>query len=274
MAHRPNSRARPSKSTDLVITDPPFGDNIFYSDLSNFFHVWLRLPLRLEYPELFEPTQTPNAQEALAPRVLSGEEANDHYKVRLTACWIEACRVLKDGGLLAFTFHHSEDAQWAIVLESLFDAGFLLEQTFPIASDEQKGEGGQFGAKEPNTTSSMSAESDSAQPKAVSWAKMRQWVKADLSRLKLLLAAYKANELSDADVPGHPSRQGVGVLQSSLWPSFYVRGSTTVNSPRTGWNQSIARRGHGRGKRQPAVHRSAGCIPILAAFHSQAIEKG
>jgi hypothetical protein len=30
-------------SIDLVITDPPFGDNIFYSDLANFFHVWLRL---------------------------------------------------------------------------------------------------------------------------------------------------------------------------------------------------------------------------------------
>ena len=26
---------------DLVITDPPFGDNIFYSDLSNFFYAWL-----------------------------------------------------------------------------------------------------------------------------------------------------------------------------------------------------------------------------------------
>ena len=135
------------RSFDLVITDPPFGDNIFYSDLSNFFHAWLRLPLRHEYPELFGPTKTPNAQEALAPRLLPEDDANEYYRVRLTACWAEACRVLKDGGLLAFTFHHSEDSQWAIVLKSLFEAGFLLEQTFPIASDEQKGEGGQFGAK-------------------------------------------------------------------------------------------------------------------------------
>src|SRR5258708_37454973 len=40
------------RSFDLVITDPPFGDNVFYSDLSNFFHVCLRLPLQHEYPEL------------------------------------------------------------------------------------------------------------------------------------------------------------------------------------------------------------------------------
>ncbi len=187
-------------SFDLVITDPPFGDNIFYSDLSNFFHAWLRLPLRHDYPDLFEQAKTPNAQEALAPRLLSDDEANEYYKVRLTGCWIEACRVLKDGGLLAFTFHHSEDEQWAIVLESLFDAGFILEQTFPIASDEQKGEGGQFGAKGTEYDIIHVCRKRLAEPSAVSWAKMRQWVKAELSRLKLLLAAYKASELSEADI--------------------------------------------------------------------------
>lgn len=185
---------------DLVITDPPFGDNIFYSDLSNFFHAWLRLPLRHDYPELFEPTKTPNAQEALAPRMLSKDEANEYYKVRLTACWGEACRVLKDGGLLAFTFHHSEPAQWAIVLESLFEAGFLLEQTFPIASDEQKGEGGQFGAKGTEYDIIHVCRKRLEEPTPVSWAKMRQWVKAEFGRLKALLAAYKASELSDADI--------------------------------------------------------------------------
>lgn len=185
------------QSLDLVITDPPFGDNIFYSDLSNFFHAWLRLSLRHKYPELFEPTKTPNAQEALAPRLLAEQDANEYYKVRLTACWAEACRVLKDGGLLAFTFHHSEDSQWAIVLESLFDAGFLLEQTFPVASDENKGS---VGAKGTEYDIIHVCRKRLADPMPVSWAKMRQWVKTELSRLKSLLAAYKASELSDADI--------------------------------------------------------------------------
>jgi putative DNA methylase len=108
--------------------------------------------------------------------------------------------VLKDGGLLAFTFHHSEDSQWAIVLESLFDAGFLLEQTFPIASDEQKGEGGQFGAKGTEYDIIHVCRKRLAEPQPVSWAKMRQWVKAELVRLKGLLAAYKSRQLSDADI--------------------------------------------------------------------------
>lgn len=185
---------------DLVITDFPFGDNIFYSDLANFFHAWLRLPLRKEYPELFGPEKTPSAQEALAPRLLSENEANEHYRVRLMACWMEANRVLKDGGILAFTFHHSEDAQWAVVLSSLFEAGFILEQTYPIASDEMKGQGGQFGAKGTEYDIIHVCRKRLEEPTPVSWPKMRQWVKAELKRLRRLLESYKARELSDADI--------------------------------------------------------------------------
>ncbi|MFW6106886.1 MAG: DUF1156 domain-containing protein, partial [bacterium] len=185
---------------DLVITDPPFGDNIFYSDLANFFHAWLRLPLHKEYPDLFGPMNTPSAQEALAPRLLSEEEANEHYRVRLLACWMEANGVLKDGGILAFTFHHSEDAQWAVVLSSLFEAGFILEQTYPIASDEMKGQGGQFGAKGTEYDIIHVCRKRLDEPTPVSWPKMRQWVKAELKRLRRLLESYKARELSDADI--------------------------------------------------------------------------
>lgn len=201
----------PFASFDLVITDPPFGDNIYYSDLANFFYAWLRLPLRSKYPDLFDrkladnsgaenATKTPSTQEAVKPRWLSEEEGNERYRSLLTACWIEAHRVLKDGGLLAFTFHHSEDEQWAIVLLSLFDAGFILEQTFPIASDEMKGEGGQFGAKGTEYDIIHVCRKRLEEPTPVSWPKMRQWVKAELLRLRQLLESYKARELSVADI--------------------------------------------------------------------------
>lgn len=184
---------------DLVITDPPFGDNIFYSDLANFFHAWLRLPLKDLHPREFDPPKTPNAQEALAPRRMKADEANDHYRIRLTACWEESQRVLKPGGLMAFTFHHSEDSQWAIVLQSLFDAGYLLVQTFPIASDEQKGKGGQFGAKGTEYDVIHVCRKRLEEPTAVSWPKMRQWVKAELKRLESVLVTSKSGEISDFD---------------------------------------------------------------------------
>jgi len=185
---------------DLVITDPPFGDNIYYSDLSNFFYAWLRLPLKDIYPEQFGPTKTPNAQEALKPRALPDAEGDKHYYDRLTPCWAEACRVMKDGGLMAFTFHHSEDAQWEIVLRSLFESGFVLETVYPIASDEQKGKGGQFGAKGTEYDMIHVCRKRLEAPKPVSWPKMRQWVKAEMSRLRPLLESFKTRGLSDADV--------------------------------------------------------------------------
>lgn len=195
-----SSEMRFTEPFDLVITDPPFGDNIFYSDLSNFFYAWLRLPLKDTYPEQFGPTKTPNAQEALKPRALTDADGDKHYYDRLTPCWAEACRVMKDGGLMAFTFHHSEDAQWEIVLRSLFESGFVLEAVYPIASDEMKGKGGQFGAKGTEYDMIHVCRKRLEPPRAVSWPKMRQWVKAELSRLRPLLESYKSRGLQDADV--------------------------------------------------------------------------
>lgn len=195
-----SSEMRFTEPFDLVITDPPFGDNIYYSDLSNFFYAWLRLPLKNTYPDLFGPIKTPSAQEALKPRALSDADGDKHYYDRLTPCWAEACRVMKDGGLMAFTFHHSEDAQWEIVLRSLFESGFVLEAVYPIASDEMKGKGGQFGAKGTEYDMIHVCRKRLELPRAVSWPKMRQWVKAELTRLRPLLESYKSRGLQDADV--------------------------------------------------------------------------
>jgi hypothetical protein len=118
----------------------------------------------------------------------------------MTECWSEAKRTLKDGGLLAFTFHHSADAPWVSVLASLFDAGFILEATYPIRSDETKGEGGQFGSRKIEYDIIHVCRKRLEAPQPVSWPKMRQWVKAELRRLRYLLESYKARELSDADI--------------------------------------------------------------------------
>jgi adenine-specific DNA methylase len=111
--------------------------------MADFFYVWLRLALKNSYPLEFTPEYTPKTLEAVAnsARQPGPGEADAFYQRLLTQAWREAHRVLKPGGTLAFTFHHSEDDPWVAVLESLFDAGFYLEATYPIRSDETKGEG-------------------------------------------------------------------------------------------------------------------------------------
>lgn len=139
-----------SGSLDLVITDPPFGGLLHYSELSDFFYVWLRLALKNKYPAIFGSEYTPKSLEAVANRAREPEDPDGFYQRLLTQCWREAHRLLKPGGILAFTFHHSADEPWVAVLESLFDAGYYLEATYPIRSDETKGDGakpGTFGSQ-------------------------------------------------------------------------------------------------------------------------------
>lgn len=50
----------------LVSTDPPYYDNIGYSDLSDYFYVWLRGPMKKIYPDLFRTILVPKAEELVA----------------------------------------------------------------------------------------------------------------------------------------------------------------------------------------------------------------
>jgi len=232
-------------SFDLVITDPPFGNNLFYADLADFFYVWMRLPLLKWYqgmPErqYFEPEHTPHSLEIVeniaehpddredherdrfltngilaTVRKMTGnielgekypnplyrpEPASDFYQQTLTACWAEAGRLLKQGGLMAFTFHHSDDAPWVDVLEALFNAGYLLVATYPIRSDETKGATGAFGSRKIEYDIVHVCRKRLEEPKAVSWARMRRWVKDEAAQLKELLEHSHGKELPESDL--------------------------------------------------------------------------
>ncbi|MBR4876176.1 MAG: hypothetical protein IKU14_00490 [Rhodocyclaceae bacterium] len=89
----------PDASLDLVITDPPFGGLLHYSELSDFFYVWLRLALKDKYPDIFGAEYTPKSLEAVANKAREPEDPDGFYQRLLTQCWREAHRVLKPGGV-------------------------------------------------------------------------------------------------------------------------------------------------------------------------------
>ncbi|MHB8523252.1 MAG: DUF1156 domain-containing protein [Limisphaerales bacterium] len=191
--------AVPKDSVDLVITDPPFGGLLHYSELSDFFYVWLRLVLKAHYPELFSSEYSPKALEAVANKARHPENADAFYQRILTDCWCEAHRVLKPGGILAFTFHHSEDEPWVGVLESLFDAGFYLEATYPIRSDETKGDG-EFGSKQIEYDIIHVCRKRMTEPQPISWARLRRQITDDVRRIKNLLSQHQKEGLAAADL--------------------------------------------------------------------------
>src|SRR6266567_8367573 len=90
-------------SMDAVITDPPYYDNIPYSDLSDFFYIWLKRSIGFLYPEHLAGMLTPKRQEAIAePSRHKGNmiKARQVYEDMMAQAFSEARRVLKPGAPL------------------------------------------------------------------------------------------------------------------------------------------------------------------------------
>jgi putative DNA methylase len=117
----------PSGSVDLVVTDPPYFDNVHYSELADFFHVWLRLGLK-DTDAAFreETTRSDREVQATCPH---------DFAQMLGDVFRESVRVLKPEGLLIFTFHHSREDAWSAVLSAVCGAGLRVVATHPIKGE-------------------------------------------------------------------------------------------------------------------------------------------
>lgn len=189
-----------TNSFDMVITDPPFSGLFQYAEFSDFFYVWLRLVLKGRYPEAFSGEFTPKTLEAVSNVARNPDDPDGFYKRVLTGCWSEAYRILKASGIMAFTFHHSEDEPWVDVLESLFDAGFYLEATYPVRSDETKGDKAQFGSQKIEYDIIHVCRKRTEDPKKISWARLRRKILADVRQLQGLLEHHQLEGLPNADI--------------------------------------------------------------------------
>jgi 16S rRNA G966 N2-methylase RsmD len=105
------------ESIDYVFTDPPFGSNIFYSDMNLFQEVWLG-----EF--------TDHVSEAVVDRSLTSAKrrTSETYERLMTDALREAWRVLKPDGWLSLVFSNSSGTMWALVQRAVSEAGFTLKE--------------------------------------------------------------------------------------------------------------------------------------------------
>lgn len=125
---------------DAVITDPPYYDNIIYSELSDFFYVWLKVLLQNRYPG-FEKENTPRAESIVTNPYLNKTAEDFEHEMGEALAVIN--QSLKEDGVLAFTYHHSDEESWGELLESLCENNFEVTATYPINSDLNKFIGGE-----------------------------------------------------------------------------------------------------------------------------------
>ncbi|MFZ1769257.1 MAG: DNA methyltransferase [Caldilinea sp.] len=117
----------PDCAIDAVITDPPYFDFVHYSELSDFFFAWLAPVLKQRY-------QWFNQASSLAIGEVQHKDPLVFAR-QLTAVFSECARVLKDDGVLAFSFHHSRPEGWAAIYEAVTDAGFVIVTAHPVHAE-------------------------------------------------------------------------------------------------------------------------------------------
>ena len=127
----------PDASVDAVVTDPPFFDNVHYSQLADFFHVW---------QQHFRPGKCANAT-TRSHREVQHPDA-DTFAQRLSGVWKEVARVLRPEGRLIFTYHHSRPEGWWSLLVALHSAGLCFTAAHPIKA-EMSGAAPKQQAREP-----------------------------------------------------------------------------------------------------------------------------
>jgi DNA modification methylase len=101
----------PSSSIDYIFTDPPFGANINYSEVSYIYEAWLGV-------------FTNNVKEAIVNR--SQEKTVQDYEKLMMQSLTECYRILKPGHWITVEFHNSANSIWNAIQNALGEAGFVL----------------------------------------------------------------------------------------------------------------------------------------------------
>ncbi|MGY4099562.1 DUF1156 domain-containing protein [Nocardia sp. R16R-3T] len=137
-----------SRSYDglLIATDPPYYDNIGYSDLSDFFYVWLRRSLRSIHPNLLSTILVPKSEELVANSYRHGGKkgAHEFFENGFRAVFARARESAQPDFPITiwYAFKQSEsDAEgaastgWETLLEGMIRAGWEITSTWPNRSE-------------------------------------------------------------------------------------------------------------------------------------------
>ena len=136
----------------IISTDPPYYDNIDYSDLSDFFYVWLRKGLKDTYPELFRTLLTPKTEELIATPFRhdgSQEDAKSFFENgMLKACKQMYLSTNPEYPLTIYYAYKQSDSQekdekkpkastgWETMLNAIINAGFCITGTWPVRTEK------------------------------------------------------------------------------------------------------------------------------------------
>ncbi|MCE5296809.1 MAG: hypothetical protein LLG16_06885, partial [Euryarchaeota archaeon] len=144
------SAIKPIKgSYDVILTDPPYYDAIPYSDLMDFFFVWLK---RILYGQV--ATNESTFDQTLSPKwdntIDDGELIDDssrfggdrvkskaNYEDGMYNVFKNCNSELTPNGRLVIVFAHKQPDAWETLVSAIIRSGFMVEASWPIQTERQ-----------------------------------------------------------------------------------------------------------------------------------------
>ena len=132
---------------DVICTDPPYYDAIPYSDLMDFFHVWLRRTLHGLSPEIDRAFEAPlgpkwnaaaNDGELIDDAARFGgdrEASKRNYEEGMARAFSRFHAALRDDGRLVVVFANKSPDAWETLVSALIRAGFVVVGSWPIQTE-------------------------------------------------------------------------------------------------------------------------------------------
>ena len=132
----------PDQSARVWFTDPPYYDAIPYSDLSDFFLVWLKRTLT-DHQLLRDPFDPGNFLSPKTEEIVQDEtklncgKPKDRawFEEAMTVAFTEGRRVLHEGGIGTVVFAHKTTEGWEALLSGMIRGGWTITGSWPIATE-------------------------------------------------------------------------------------------------------------------------------------------
>jgi adenine-specific DNA methylase len=128
----------PCLNTDVILTDPPYYDSIPYSDISDFFYIWLRRAVSLRHPDVFCADLVNRKKEFIqhAGRLDGDNDAAKlFYETGMAGSFARAFENLRDQGRFVVVFAHKQPDAWETLATAIMHAGFVVTASWPIQTE-------------------------------------------------------------------------------------------------------------------------------------------
>jgi adenine-specific DNA methylase len=127
-----------SGTVTAVTTDPPYYDAVPYSDLSDFFYIWLKRMVGSFFQDIFRTPLTPKSQELIA-YYGSGkrkiQKPPEWYEAGMREAFVEIRRVLNTDGMACIMFAHKTTSAWESVIVGLLRSGLVVTSSWPFHTE-------------------------------------------------------------------------------------------------------------------------------------------